>query len=82
MLPLDHLLAFFTTCRSTLLKSCEKVATELMSFDPSWDTLAVLKGGMRIHYSDADPSEDSGCTEPLSCVVVFNWNKEVASALS
>ena len=34
-----------------------------MSFDLFWDTLAVLKGGMRIHYSGADPSRDSGCTE-------------------
>ena len=47
-----------------------------MSFDFSWDTLAVLKGGMRIHYSGAYPTRDSGCTELLPHVVVFNWNKQ------
>ena len=52
-----------------------------MSFDLSWDTLAVLKGGMRIYHSGADPSRDSGCTELLSCIVASNWNKQAVSAL-
>ena len=40
-----------------------------MSFDLSWDTLAVLEGGMRIHYSGADPARDSGCTELLPALL-------------
>ena len=51
-----------------------------MSLDLSWDALAVLKGGMRIHYSGADPSGDSGCPQLFSGVVVFDWNKQTASA--
>ena len=53
-----------------------------MSFDLSWDTLTVLKGGMRIHYRGADPPRGSGCTELLRRVVVFNWKKQVVSDLS
>ena len=37
---------------------------------------------MRIHYSGADPSGDSGCTELLSSVAVLNRNKQAASAIS
>ena len=33
-----------------------------MGFDLSWDTLAILKGGMRIHKDGADPMRDKGCT--------------------
>ena len=47
-----------------------------MSFDLSWDTLAVLKCGMRIRYSGADPTRNSGCTEPC-CIL----NKQAASAI-
>ena len=36
---------------------------------------------MRICYSGADPSENSGCTELLSGVVVLNWNKQAVSAV-
>ena len=54
---------------------------DLVSFDCSRDALAVPKGGMRIHYSSADPSGNNGCTELLSGVVVFDWNKQMASAL-
>ena len=43
---------------------------DLMSFHLSWDTLAVLKGGMRIPYSGADPTRHRGCTERLPCLVV------------
>ena len=52
-----------------------------MSFELSWDTLAVLKGGMRIYPSGADPSRDSGYTVLLSCIVASNWNKQAVSAL-
>ena len=53
-----------------------------MSFDLSWDIFAVLKGGMRIPYSGADPTRNRGCTELLPCMVVSDWNKQAASALS
>ena len=43
---------------------------DLMSFDFSWDTLAVLKGGMRIPYSVADPMRNRGRTELLPHLVV------------
>ena len=36
-----------------------------MSFDLSWDTLAVLKGGMRIRYSSADPSLTLGAQSSM-----------------
>ena len=36
---------------------------------------------MRICYSGEDPSENSGCTELLSGVVVLNWNKQAVSAV-
>ena len=41
-----------------------------MSFGLPWNTLAVLKGGMRILYSGADPARDRGCTELLPRLVV------------
>ena len=54
-----------------------------MSFDLSWDTIAVLKGGMSIHYSGVDPTRDTcrSCTELLPRIVAFEWNKQAASAL-
>ena len=66
-----------------LLKNCNEVATA-RTFDLSYDTLAVLKGGMRIHYNGADSKRDRGCTEllpPPPPVVVFDWNKQAESAL-
>ena len=54
---------------------------DLVSFDLSWVTFDVLKGGMRIHYNGADPSGDSGCTELLPALLSY-WNEEAASALS
>ena len=52
-----------------------------MGFDLSWDTLAIMKGGMRIHYSGADPTRDRGCTELLPHIVVFKWNEQAESVL-
>ena len=52
-----------------------------MSFDLSWDTLAVLKGGMGMYDSGADPTRDRGCTQLLPCVVVFEWNKQAPLTL-
>ena len=51
---------------------------DLMGFDLSWDTLAILKGGMRIHYGGADPTRDRGCTELLPRIV-FQWNKQAGA---
>ena len=47
-----------------------------MSFDLSWDTLAALKGGIRIHYSGADVMRDR---QLLPRTVVLEWNKQAAS---
>ena len=49
-----------------------------MSFDLSWDNLAVQKGGMRIQYSGADPTKNTGCTELLPRLVVSGTNKQSA----
>ena len=43
---------------------------DLMRFNLSWDTLAVLKGGMSIPYSGADPMRNRGCAELLPRPVV------------
>ena len=45
---------------------------DLVSLDRSWNDLAVPWSGMRIHYSHADPSGNSGCTELLSGVPVLD----------
>ena len=47
---------------------------DLMSFPLTWDSLAVLKGGMKIPYSGADPTRNRDCTY---CIL----NKQAASAL-
>ena len=52
-----------------------------MSFDLSWDTLAALKGGMRIHNSGADLMRYRDCNELPPSAVVLEWNKQAASAL-
>ena len=51
-----------------------------MGFDLSWNTLAIVKGG--IDYGSADPTRYRGCTELLPRIVVFERNKQAASALS
>ena len=53
-----------------------------MSFDRSWDALAVLLDGMPIHYSHADPSGDMAALSFISGVIVLDWYKKVASVLS
>ena len=77
---LDHLQIFITVFRSTLLKSCNEVATP-QTFDCFGNNFAFLEGSMRMHYTHADPSGDSSCTELLSYVIVLDWYKETASAL-
>ena len=49
---------------------------DLMGFDLSWDTLAILKKGMRIHYVGVDPKRYLDCTELLPRIVVFERNTQ------
>ena len=72
MPPLDHLPAFTTACSSTLLNSCNEVATARTSWALTFPgTLAILKCGMRIRYSGADQTRDRGCSELLPRIVVL-----------